>query len=586
MFKVDNDKLKVMLVTEGTYPFHHGGVSTWSDILINNLKDNMDFVVYSIIMNPYVTQKFNLGSKTELIKVPLWGTEEASEHLDIPFSKVYMAKKRTTDNVIEREFIPMFLDLVSELVSENKDESKFSVTLHNLYKYFQVYEYKKSFKSEITWTAYKNFIIEFTRDKSNDLEHPGVYSIIQSLGWIYRFMTILNTPVPKVDVTHSAAAAFCGIPCVLAKMEYNTPFLLTEHGVYLREQYLSRMQRGYPSFLNTFLIRMIHSVVNLNYAFADQVSPVCGYNTRWERRFGVDKEKIQVIYNGVDKDVFAPSLKTEKNKYPTVVSIARVDPAKDIITLMKAAQIVKKEIPDVRFVIYGSITVPEYYEECLKMKEEMKLGDTFIFAGHTANVAEAYQSGDVVALSSITEAFPYSVVEAMMVGKPVISTDVGGIGEAIGDCGILVEPRHAEGFAEGLITLLKNPNLRTNLGIDARNRALNFFTKKNVRDLYFKSYLKLAMDANRIIRVEEVAVVPISALSKNRQKLFMDRGYALYEIGYYSEAIAEFRKAEQELPTSPAVPVILTIISEIYRNMGEIDKANIELRKAEAISGI
>lgn len=97
-----------MLVTEGTYPFHHGGVSTWSDILINNLKDNMDFVVYSIIMNPYVTQKFDLGSKTELIKVPLWGTEEASEHLNVPFSKIYMAKKKTLDSVIEREFIPLF----------------------------------------------------------------------------------------------------------------------------------------------------------------------------------------------------------------------------------------------------------------------------------------------------------------------------------------------------------------------------------------------------------------------------------------------------------------------------------------------
>lgn len=573
-----------MLVTEGTYPFHHGGVSTWSDILINNLKDNMDFVVYSIIMNPYVTQKFDLGSKTELIKVPLWGTEEASEHLNVPFSKIYMAKKKTLDSVIEREFIPLFLDLVKELISENKDEIKFSVTLHSLYKYFQVYEYKKSFKSEITWTAYKKFVMDFTQDKQNDLERPGIYSIIQSLGWIYRFMTILNTPVPKVDVTHSAAAAFCGIPCVLAKMEYGTPFLLTEHGVYLREQYLSRMQRGYPSFLNTFLIRMIHSVVNLNYAFADQVSPVCGYNTRWERRFGVENEKIRVIYNGVDEDVFKPSKKALNNEHPTVVSIARIDPAKDIITLMKAAKIVKKEIPDVRFIIYGSVTVPEYYEECLKVKEELKLGDSFIFGGHVNNVAEAYQSGDVVALSSITEAFPYSVVEAMMVGKPVISTDVGGIGEAIGDCGILVEPRHAEGFAQAVITLLKNEKLRVNMGEDARDRALNFFTKKNVRDLYFKSYTKLAMESNKAIKVDKSEVIPIEVLSRNRQKLCMDKGYALYEIGFYVEAIREFRKAISELPDSAAVPVIITMISEIYRNMGEFDKANSELQKIATIS--
>ena len=51
---IDNQKLRVMLTTEGTYPFHHGGVSTWCDVLIKRLK-NIDFVLYSVMMNPYVT---------------------------------------------------------------------------------------------------------------------------------------------------------------------------------------------------------------------------------------------------------------------------------------------------------------------------------------------------------------------------------------------------------------------------------------------------------------------------------------------------------------------------------------------------
>ena len=82
------DKIRVMLTTEGTYPYHQGGVSTWCDQLVHNLTD-IEYVVYSIIMNPFVTRKFNLPLTSSLITVPLWGTEEPSEHLTTPFSQVY-----------------------------------------------------------------------------------------------------------------------------------------------------------------------------------------------------------------------------------------------------------------------------------------------------------------------------------------------------------------------------------------------------------------------------------------------------------------------------------------------------------------
>jgi len=72
--------IKVLLTTEGTYPFHQGGVSTWCDILVKELK-SVDYVIYSVLTNPFVTQKFSLLESTTLIKMPLWGTEEPSEHL-------------------------------------------------------------------------------------------------------------------------------------------------------------------------------------------------------------------------------------------------------------------------------------------------------------------------------------------------------------------------------------------------------------------------------------------------------------------------------------------------------------------------
>ena len=561
-----------MLSTEGTYPFHQGGVSTWCNVLVEKLKD-IDYVVYSIIMNPFVTQKFSLPKNTGLIKVPLWGTEEPSEHLTTPFSQVYTAKRYTDKKVIYGDFLPLFKELIEEIIRWDKNPLKLGNTLLNLYKYFADYDYRNSFKSDLTWNVFKNTILEYTADSKNKMETPSVYDLIQSLGWIYRFLVILNTPLPPVDVTHSAAAAFCGIPCVLAKLEKKTPFLLTEHGVYLREQYLSLAGRRYSSYLNTFLVRMIHSVTNLNYAMADQISPVCNYNTRWEKAFGVSPKQIEVIYNGVDRDVFSPSSERLRNINPTVVAVARVDPVKDLISMIKAAAIVKEKIPDVKFVIYGSVSVPDYYEECLAIREELDLESTFIFAGHTTDVPAAYRSGDIIALSSVTEAFPYSIVEAMMTGKAIVATDVGGVREAVGGSGILVKPRHPEEFAQALIMLLEDSELRFTLGREARERALNLFTIEKALDLYSNSYRRL---------VGKHAKTSIPNLDTRRQKLMAERGYALAEMGYWQEAIVQFRKAVKIAPETAAVPVLIIEVARAYNNLGKYDLAFSELEKAEA----
>ncbi|MCR4440826.1 MAG: GT4 family glycosyltransferase PelF [Peptococcaceae bacterium] len=568
-----NGKIKVMLTTEGTYPFHQGGVSTWCDILVHKMS-GVEYVIYSIIMNPYVTRKFNLPLDSTLIKVPLWGTEEPSEHLTTPFSQVYLAKRRTDENVVRSHFAPLFVSLIEEIISPQKDTKKFGFILSELHKYFQEYDYKMSFKSELIWNLYKKMMLAYTAGYDKKMEEPSIFGLIQSLGWIYRFFNIINTPVPRVNVTHSAAAAFCGLPCVLSKIQHRTPFLLTEHGVYLREQYLSLSKRGYPSFLNTFLVRLINSITQLNYAYADQVSPVCHFNTRWERTFGVKQETIKVIYNGVDSRVYSPAPTLRKNKYPTVVVAARVDPTKDLLTMIRAAGAVKKSIPDVRFIVYGSVTVPEYLDECLGLVNELDLSENFIFAGHTDDMPAAYRSGDVIALSSMSEAFPYSIVEAMMTGKAIVATDVGGIKEALGDAGMLVRPQNWEQLASSIIRLLENPQMRQTLGDEARQRALNYFTIERVLELYLNSYRQLAR------RPEEFRAVSSRVA---RQRLLAEKGYALLAFGHWSEAVAQFRLAVKEAPDTPAVPVILAEIAGAYNNMGEFDKAFHELEKAETL---
>lgn len=564
-------KIRVMMSVEGTYPYHQGGVSNWCDTLVKNMPE-VDYVIYSIIANPYVTRKFDLPDNVRLVTVPLWGTEDPSEYLAKPFSEIYKMKNDTDSQTVSERFVPLFHNLVTEIIAQDKNHANFGRALLEMHRYFESYDYKKSFNDEATWETYKQIIINYTDNRANKMAQPSVYDLIQSLGWVYRFMVVLNNPLPIVDVTHSTAAGFCGIPCILAKLERKTPFMLTEHGVYLREQYLSMSRRGYSSYLTTFLVRMIHSVVGINYAMADMVSPVCSYNTRWEKLFGVSPRSIKVIYNGVDQEVFKPGPEPKAGAGPTVVSVARVDPIKDLVSLLQSAAIVRDKIPGVKFIVYGSVSVQSYYEECLELRKQLNLDDNFIFAGHINDVPTAYRKGDIIVLSSISEAFPYSAIEAMMTGKPLVATDVGGVREAVGDCGIVVQPRRPAEMAQAMLQLLEDHELRRSLGEEGRERALNFFTIDRMLSLYLNSYLDLH-------KSDGTVVIP---LVLPRQQLFMEKGYALMELGSWQAAIIQFTQAIQTAPGSAAVPALLLETARAYNHLGDYDRAFMCQDKAQA----
>jgi glycosyltransferase involved in cell wall biosynthesis len=198
-----------------------------------------------------------------------------------------------------------------------------------------------------------------------------------------------------------------------------------------------------------------------------------------------------VIHNGVDAAAYKPQPRPE-GADPTVIAMARIDPAKDLATFMRAAALVVKELPGARFVVYGDNSVPAYHEQLLALKAELSLGDRFQFAGHCEYVPDCYAGSDVVALSSVTEGFPYSVIEAMMCARPVVATDVGGVAEALGDTGLLVPPRAPEALAQAILILLRDGELREHLGAAARQRAEQLFTVDRFVAEYERLYRELA----------------------------------------------------------------------------------------------
>ncbi|MFA6809306.1 MAG: glycosyltransferase, partial [Eubacteriales bacterium] len=176
-------------------------------------------------------------------------------------------------------------------------------------------------------------------------------------------------------------------------------------------------------------------------------------------------------------------------------------------------------------------------------------------------------------LSSISEAFPYSVVEAMMVGKAIVATDVGGVSEALGECGLVVTPGQYKELADALITLLQDADLRRVLGEKANKRALELFTLDRFTRMHLKVYRKLYFT-----RIGSIEILLL------QQKQIIEKGYALLELGFWKEAIGQFKKAIKVVPDSSAVPVLLAEIAFAYTELGQLEVANLHFEKARLVT--
>ena len=132
-----------------------------------------------------------------------------------------------------------------------------------------------------------------------------------------------------------------------------------------------------------------------------------------------------MLYNGLRQP--GPPTPAPGNK--VVVSVGRIDPLKDVHTMLRVAQETLRHVPDAQFLHYGPVTEGEeaYGRSCLALHEQLGLGDRFRFMGRTKDPNGVVRDADVVLMTSISEGLPMSILEAMGQGRPVVSTGVGGV---------------------------------------------------------------------------------------------------------------------------------------------------------------
>jgi glycosyltransferase involved in cell wall biosynthesis len=157
---------------------------------------------------------------------------------------------------------------------------------------------------------------------------------------------------------------------------------------------------------------------------------------------------------------------------PRLIMVARFSKPKDHATLLRA--IARLNHPTLQLDLVGSGPL---LEQCQALALDLGITHQVNFLGDRRDVLELLQGSQIFILTSHSEGFPISILEAMRCGLPVIASRVNGIPEAVleGETGLLV-PNDPEALAEAIAKLLRSPQMRTAMGTAARQRFESTFT--------------------------------------------------------------------------------------------------------------
>ncbi len=198
-------------------------------------------------------------------------------------------------------------------------------------------------------------------------------------------------------------------------------------------------------------------------------------------------DRISAIWNGIDVDRFdfrGPA------SQPVALSVARLSQEKDFATLLRAVWILIKEYPDFRLKLVGDGAERPHLEA---LARDLKLEQNVEFLGERNDIPELLRKAGFFVSSSTTEGISLTILEAMAVGLPVVTTSVGGNPEIVveGGTGRLVSPRSPDELALAMRQMLADRDAWPVMGQLGRQRVEKHFNVRSMVRQYEDLYLDL-----------------------------------------------------------------------------------------------
>ncbi|WP_329230698.1 DUF3492 domain-containing protein [Streptomyces canus] len=501
--------MRIGLLTEGGYPYVSGDARLWCDRLVRGLEQH-EFDIYALSRSErqedegWVQLPPQVG---RVITAPLWTAPDDGV--------VYGRRARS-------RFAESYGELAAALceggVGDASGESsaaeadRFASALYGLAELARDEGgLVGALRSETAVRALERACrAPGARRTAREARVPDLLAVAAHLERALRPLSLdwyEDDGLGAVDLCHAASGGPAALPGLLAHHFCGVPLLVTEYGVRLRTHYLADTESA-PA-VRALLAAFHGRLATETYRRAAVVTPGNTHARRWQERCGADREKLRTVYPGMDAARFTEVGESAECGDPDrLVWVGRVEPAKDLISLLHAFAEIRKEEPKTRLRIVGAPSGPEgaaYLGHCKALAAQLfpdeaeglhAVGDNpvsfeEIGGPEVPTLADAYASGAVTVLSSVVEGFPISLAEAMFCGRATVSTDVGAVVEVIGGTGLVVPPRNPKALAEACVTLLRDSERRERLGAAARARALELFTVEQNITAFHGIYLEI-----------------------------------------------------------------------------------------------
>lgn len=203
--------------------------------------------------------------------------------------------------------------------------------------------------------------------------------------------------------------------------------------------------------------------------------------------YGIDPKKIEVIYLGISKN-FKP---VKSNKEKSILYFGTIEPRKNLILIIKAFEVLKKELsdPHLKLVIAGA--KGWLYKDILKKVENSRFRKDIIFTGvvDDKDRPRLYNSADVFVYPSFFEGFGFPPLEAMACGTPTIVSNTSSLPEVVGRGAIMIDPYNVDELVLAIRSVLEDKDLRNDLVVKGLKQAKKFNWDKTAKQVLniFKS---------------------------------------------------------------------------------------------------
>lgn len=413
-------KVDIMLVVEGTYPYMRGGVSSWLHQLMVGLEEFTFGIVF-------------IGSKAEDYGDLLYKLPKNLKHLEVHYlfdDKKHIPKK-TKGNKKSFQIIREFYQNI------NSSDFNLPKQMQNINFFKKNISLDDFLYSKESW----NFMSEVYKKNSPNTPFIDYFWTLRNIHTpIWKLASIVKN-LPKSKLIHSPSTGYAGFLAFLASNNNNTPFILTEHGIYTRERKIDLLSAKWISYLSPALLEQEPKELNyikkmwvnffekigcLSYDRAEFVISLYPGARDIQIEYGAKKEKTIVIPNGVDMASLNKLVEKRDIKIPKVVTlIGRVVSIKDIKTFIRAIAIAKKSIPEIEGWVVGTTDEErEYVSECNSLVKSFDLEKSISFLGFQ-KIADILPKSGLLTLTSISEGMPLVILEGFASGLPCVSTDAG-----------------------------------------------------------------------------------------------------------------------------------------------------------------